>query len=63
MAATTVLLPHPPYPSLPAAFNNVGISDDANPGAGNFDGGAPAISAQALAAATPSLTPGAIVHP
>ncbi|MEV7095033.1 glycoside hydrolase family 3 C-terminal domain-containing protein [Amycolatopsis sp. NPDC051045] len=57
--ATTVLLPHPPYPSLPAAYNNVGISDDATPGAGNFDGGNASFSAQALAAATPSLTPGA----
>ncbi len=57
--ATTVLLPHPPYPSFPAAYNNVGISDDATPGAGNFDGGNASFSAQALAAATPSLTPGA----
>ena len=57
--ATTVLLPHPPYPSLAAARNNVGISDDATPGAGNFDGGNASFSAQALAAATPSLTPGA----
>ena len=57
--ATTVILPHPPYPSLPAAYNNVGVSDDATPGAGNFDGGNASFSAQALAAATPSLTPGA----
>ncbi|MET8850167.1 glycoside hydrolase family 3 C-terminal domain-containing protein [Amycolatopsis sp. NPDC004625] len=57
--ATTVLLPHPPYPSLAAAFNNVGVSDDATPGAGNFDGGNASFSAQALAAATPGLTPGA----
>ncbi|KAA2252257.1 beta-glucosidase [Solihabitans fulvus] len=57
--ATTVLLPHPPYPSLPAAYNNVAVSDDANPGAGNFDGGGASFSAQALASATPSLTPGA----
>ncbi|WP_410670246.1 glycoside hydrolase family 3 C-terminal domain-containing protein [Amycolatopsis sp. cmx-4-68] len=57
--ATTVLLPHPPYPSLAAAYNNVGTSDDANPGGGNFDGGNASFSAQALAAATPSLTPGA----
>jgi hypothetical protein len=57
--ATTVLLPHPPYPSFAAAYNNVGISDDATPGAGNFDGGNASFSAQALAAATPSLTPGA----
>ncbi|MEU5266290.1 glycoside hydrolase family 3 C-terminal domain-containing protein [Amycolatopsis sp. NPDC021455] len=57
--ATTVVLPHPPYASLPAAYNNVGISDDASPGSGNFDGGNASFSAQALAAATPSLTPGA----
>ncbi|RSM50694.1 beta-glucosidase [Amycolatopsis balhimycina DSM 5908] len=57
--ATTVVLPHPPYASLPAAYNNAGISDDANPGGSNFDGGNASFSAQALAAATPSLTPGA----
>jgi beta-glucosidase-like glycosyl hydrolase len=57
--ATTVLLPHPPYPSFPAAYDNVAISDDANPGTGNFDGGGASFSAQALANATPSLTPGA----
>jgi beta-glucosidase len=57
--AATVLLPHPPYPSFPAAYNNVGVSDDATPGAGNFDGGNASFSAQALANATPSLTPGA----
>jgi beta-glucosidase len=57
--ATTVLLPHPPYPSFAAAYDNVGTSDDATPGGGNFDGGNASYSAQALAAATPSLTPGA----
>jgi beta-glucosidase len=57
--AITTLLPHPPYASLPAAYNNVAISDDANPGAGNLDGGGASFSAQALANATPSLTPGA----
>jgi hypothetical protein len=57
--ATTVVLPHAPYASLPAAYNNVGVSDDASPGSGNFDGGNASFSAQALAAATPSLTPGA----
>jgi beta-glucosidase-like glycosyl hydrolase len=61
--STTVLLPHPPYPSLAAAYDNVGISDDANPGTGDFDGGGASFSAQALANATPSLTPGAtFVH-
>jgi beta-glucosidase len=45
-----------PYPSLPAAFNNAGISDDSSPGAANLDGGNTSYSAQALAAA--GLTPG-----
>ena len=56
---TTLLLPHPPYPSFPAAYDNVAISDDANPGPGDFDGGGASFSAEALASATPSLTPGA----
>lgn len=50
-----------PYPSWAAAVNNTGISDDANPTAGNLDGGGASYSAQALAAGTPSLTPGAAV--
>ena len=45
------------YPSVSATFDNVGISDDSNPGEGNFDGGGRSISAQTLAAA--GLTPGA----
>ncbi|WP_376796432.1 glycoside hydrolase family 3 C-terminal domain-containing protein [Thermogemmatispora sp.] len=50
-----------PYSSLAAAYNNVGISDDSNPGAGNFDGGGYSYSAQALTAV--GLTPGAtVVH-
>jgi len=48
-----------PYPSLSAAFNNPGISDDSNPSAGNLDGGGTSYSAQALAAA--GLTPGATI--
>jgi beta-glucosidase len=48
-----------PYPSLAAAYGNVGISDDANPSAGSLDGGALSYSGQALAAA--GLTPGASV--
>jgi hypothetical protein len=59
MDASTMLLPHPPYPSWAAAYNNVAVSDDANTGGGNFDGGNASYSAQALANATPSLTPGA----
>ncbi|HZC51089.1 MAG TPA: glycoside hydrolase family 3 C-terminal domain-containing protein, partial [Mycobacterium sp.] len=50
-----------PYPSWAAAINNTGISDDANPTGANLDGGGASYSAQALAAATPSLTPGASV--
>ena len=46
-----------PYPSLSAAFNNVSITDDANHGPGNLDGGGNSFSAQALAAA--GLKPGA----
>ncbi|MGH3171364.1 MAG: glycoside hydrolase family 3 C-terminal domain-containing protein, partial [Trebonia sp.] len=45
-----------PYLSLSDAFNNPGISDDSNPGAGNLDGGNTSYSAEALAAA--GLTPG-----
>jgi beta-glucosidase len=46
-----------PYASLSDTFNNPGISDDSNPGAGNLDGGNTSYSAEALAAA--GLTPGA----
>ena len=48
--------PSPPFASLADAFNNTGISDDANPSAGNLDGGGFSYSAQALAAA--GLSPG-----
>ncbi len=48
-----------PYPSIPAAFTNPGVSDDSNTAPGNLDGGGASYSAQTLAAATPSLTPGA----
>ncbi|MFL6117191.1 MAG: glycoside hydrolase family 3 C-terminal domain-containing protein [Catenulispora sp.] len=48
-----------PYSSFTAAYNNAGVSDDANTAAANFDGGGVSYSAQTLAAATPSLTPGA----
>lgn len=45
-----------PYASLSSAFTNVGISDDSNPTAGDFDGAGYSFSAQALAAN--GLTPG-----
>ncbi|HEY4020958.1 MAG TPA: NEW3 domain-containing protein, partial [Pseudonocardiaceae bacterium] len=45
-----------PYAALPAAFNNVSITDDADHGPGNLDGGGNSFSAQALAAA--GLSPG-----
>ena len=48
------------YPSLAAAFNNTGISDDANTTAGDIDGGGLSYSAQA--AASVGLTPGAAFH-
>ena len=40
-----------PYPSLAAAFDNVGITDDSDPAPGNFDGYGNSFSATALAAA------------
>jgi beta-glucosidase len=49
-----------PYPSLPAAYNNAGVSDDSNPAEGNFDGGGYSYSAQALASV--GITPGATVN-
>lgn len=48
-----------PYQSLNSAFNDPGISDDANPTFGNLDGGGRSYSAQALA--TTGLTPGASI--
>jgi beta-glucosidase-like glycosyl hydrolase len=48
-----------PYPSLVAAFGNAGISTDADPSAGDFDGGGFSFSAEALAAA--GFTPGASI--
>jgi beta-glucosidase len=48
-----------PYSSLAAAYDNVGITDNSNPGPGNFDGTGDSFSAQNLAAGTPTpLTPG-----
>jgi hypothetical protein len=46
-----------PYAALPDTFNNPGISDDSNPGAGNLDGGNTSYSAETLA--TAGLTAGA----
>ena len=43
-----------PYSSVAAAYDNVGISDDSNPGAADFDGTGDSFSAQALAVGTPS---------
>jgi beta-glucosidase len=48
-----------PYPSITAAYTNPGVSDDADTTTGNLDGGGASYSAQTLAAATPSITPGA----
>ena len=55
-ASTTVAVP---YPSMTAAYNNIGISDNSNAAAANYDGVGDSFSAQALAAGTPTaLTPG-----
>jgi beta-glucosidase len=48
-----------PYPSLAAAYDNAGISDNSDPSAANYDGTGESYSSQALAAGTPTpLTPG-----
>lgn len=54
---TDLLVPGSTFPTLASAFNNVGITNDSDPTAGNFDGGGNTYSAQALAAQ--GLTPGA----
>ncbi|MYS80364.1 NEW3 domain-containing protein [Embleya scabrispora] len=58
---TTASLALPPvaYPNPAAAFDNAGISDDANTTAANLDGAGLSLSAQALAAS--GLTPAASV--
>ena len=49
-----------PYSSLAAAYDNAGISDNADPAAANLDGTGESYSAQALAAGSPTaLTPAA----
>jgi hypothetical protein len=49
-----------PYSSAAAAYDNVGISDDSNPAAADYDGTGDSFSAEALAAGTPTaLTSGA----
>jgi beta-glucosidase len=48
-----------PYSSLTAAYNNIGISDNSDEAAANYDGVGDSFSAQALAAANPvALSPG-----
>jgi beta-glucosidase len=47
------------YPSLAAAYTDVGVTDDANPAPGNLDGAGFSFSAQALASA--GVNPGAPV--
>ncbi|GHO42324.1 hypothetical protein [Ktedonospora formicarum] len=46
--ATSTPPPTPTTPAGPPTFNNVGTSDDTNPGSGNFDGGHTSYSAQAI---------------
>ncbi len=48
-----------PSTDLSAAYNNIGITDDTNTGAGNIDGAGSSLSAQALAAV--GVTPGSAV--
>jgi hypothetical protein len=55
--ATTLLAV--PFASLPDAYGNVAITDDARPSEGNLDGGGLSLSAQALADA--GITPGGTV--
>jgi hypothetical protein len=43
-----------PYSSLAAAYDNVGITDNTDPAAGDFDGTGETFSAEALAAGTPT---------
>ena len=57
--ATTVVVP---YSSMEAAYNNIGISDNSNESAANYDGVGDSFSAQALASGNPNvLTPGGAV--
>jgi beta-glucosidase len=56
-AGTSSSVTQVPYASLGSAFDNVSITDDADHGPGNIDGGGNSLSAQALAAV--GLTPGA----
>ncbi|MEV0404448.1 glycoside hydrolase family 3 C-terminal domain-containing protein [Actinoallomurus sp. NPDC050550] len=51
--------PNVPYASVTAAADTVGVSDNGNPGAGNFDGSGYSYSAQSLAA--DGVTPGGTV--
>lgn len=49
-SVTQTQRPNVPFASMAAAADTVGVSDDTNPGAGNFDGGGYSYSAQSLAA-------------
>ncbi|MEV6848329.1 hypothetical protein AB0M88_33455, partial [Actinoplanes sp. NPDC051411] len=49
-AGEAAVVVKPVKPTLAAFFNNVAVTDDARPTAGNFDGGGATYSAQALAA-------------
>ena len=57
--AGTYQVTTPTYNTLQQAYNNVGISDNSNPGPGNLDGKGYSYSAQALAAT--GLMPGSVV--
>jgi beta-glucosidase len=55
-ASTTIVVP---YASMAAAYNNIGISDNADESAADYDGVGDSFSAEALAAGSPAaLSPG-----
>jgi hypothetical protein len=57
--STTIVVP---YSSMKAAYNNIGISDNSNENAANYDGVGDSFSAEALADGKPNaLTPGGAV--
>jgi alpha-galactosidase len=58
-AADLSVVTDTPFPSLSAAFNNVAVTDESDPGPGNFDGDGDSYDAQALA--TAGVTPGATI--
>jgi len=58
-AGSQTVISNTPYPNLAASFNNVAITDEADPTKGHFDRDGDSYSAQALA--TAGVTPGGTV--